>query len=87
MPRHVYVVPLLRVGFLLIAVLPAAAQVDRGAIVGVVADPTGARLSNAQVTITNRDTGQAVHITTDDEGNYNAKLLKIGAYSVSGSTR
>ena len=84
MLRHVYAVVLLSiVGFLLIADVPAAGQVDRGAIVGVVADPTGARLSNAQVTITNRDTGQPVHITTDDEGNYNAKLLKIGTYSVS----
>src|SRR5581483_1941639 len=70
-------------GIFLIAALPAAAQVDRGAIEGVVTDPTGARLSAAQVTITNRDTSQSVRITTDDEGNYNAKLLKIGTYSVS----
>lgn len=84
MLRHVYPVVLLSmVGFLLTAAMPAAAQVDRGAIVGAVTDPTGARLSNAQVTITNRDTGQSVHIAADDEGNYNAKLLKIGAYSVS----
>src|SRR5208337_3285572 len=36
-----------------------------------------------QITITNRETGQAVHLTTDGEGNYNANLLKIGTYSVS----
>src|ERR1700687_4595989 len=70
-------------GLLLIAAMPASAQVDRGAIEGAVTDPTGARLSNAQVTLTNRDTGQSVRITTDDEGNYNVKLLKIGTYSVS----
>src|SRR6266496_1895239 len=63
---------------LLTAAMPASAQVDRGAIEGVVTDPTGARLSNAQVTLTNRDTGQSVRMTTDLEGNYNAKLLKIG---------
>src|SRR5205823_652622 len=68
---------------LLIAAMPASAQVDRGAIEGVVTDPTGARLSNARVTLTNRDTGQSVSMTTDLEGNYNAKLLKIGTYSVS----
>jgi Carboxypeptidase regulatory-like domain len=84
MLRHVYAVRLSTVfGLLLITAMPAAAQVDRGAIVGAVTDPTGARLSNAQVTIANRDTGQLVHITTDEEGNYNAKLLKIGTYSVS----
>ena len=68
--------------FLLIASGPAAAQVDRGVIVGIVTDPSGARVSNAEVTITNRDTGQPIRLTTDDEGNYKASLLKIGPYSV-----
>jgi hypothetical protein len=70
-------------GFLLIVTVPAMAQVDRGAIVGTVTDPTGARISSAQITIANRETGQSVHLTTDGEGNYNANLLKIGTYSVS----
>ena len=85
MLRRVYAVVLLSVffGFHLIATVPSAAQVDRGAIVGTVTDPTEARISNAQITITNLDTGQPVRITTDDQGNYNAKLLKIGPYSVS----
>src|SRR5260370_29706669 len=67
-----YLLPTFFALLLLIAAVPASAQVDRGAIEGVVTDPTGARLSNAQVTLTNRDTGQSVRITTDDEGNYNA---------------
>src|ERR1700730_8463000 len=85
MHRCVYAVVLLSAifAFFLIATTRAVAQVDRGAIVGTVTDPTGARLSGAQVTITNRDTSQPVHLTTDDEGTYNAKLLKIGTYSVS----
>src|SRR5580704_5172983 len=70
-------------GFLLMGSVPAIAQVDRGNIVGVVTDPSGARISDAQITITNRDTGQPVHLTTDEEGNYKATLLKIGPYSVS----
>jgi hypothetical protein len=85
MLRRVYALVLFSgfFGFLLIAAIPGVAQVDRGAIVGTITDPTGARISNAQITITNRDTGQPVHITTDDEGNYSAKLLKIGTYSIS----
>src|SRR5947209_9475398 len=59
------------------------AQVDRGSIVGTVSDASGANVEGAKVAVTNRDTGQSVHIASDDEGNYNAKLLKIGTYSVS----
>jgi len=59
------------------------AQVDRGAIGGAVTDPTGARVANAQIIITNIETGQPVRVSTDDQGNYSAKLLKIGTYSVS----
>ncbi|MFZ1141207.1 MAG: carboxypeptidase regulatory-like domain-containing protein [Candidatus Sulfotelmatobacter sp.] len=83
--RTVHAVVLLSVffGLLLITSVPATAQVDRGAILGTVTDPSGARISNAQITVTNRETGQPVHLTTDDEGNYNANLLKIGTYSVS----
>src|ERR1035437_881487 len=70
-------------GFVLIATIPAAAQVDRGAIVGTVTDPSGARIANARITITSLETSQSVHLTTNEEGNYNANLLKIGTYSVS----
>ncbi len=85
MLRRVYAVVLLAVfcSFLLTNSVPAAAQVDRGAIVGTVTDPSGARLAGAHVTITNLDTSQPVHLTTDEEGNYKANLLKIGTYSVS----
>ena len=80
---HAVILLLAFFGLLLITTTPATAQVDRGAIVGTVTDPSGARISNAQITVTNRETGQPVHLTTDDEGNYNANLLKIGTYSVS----
>jgi len=79
---YAVVVFLLFFGFLLIA-MPGAAQVDRGAIVGTITDPSGARVSSAQITLTNLATGQPVRIATDDEGSYTAKLLRIGAYSVS----
>ncbi len=80
---HAVVLLLAFFGLVLIAAIPAIAQVDRGAIVGAVADPSGARISSAQITIINRETGQAFHLTTDEEGNYTANLLKIGTYSVS----
>jgi hypothetical protein len=58
------------------------AQVDRGAIVGVVTDSAGALVAGAKVTVTNLAANQSTTLTTDDEGNYAAKLLRIGAYSV-----
>jgi hypothetical protein len=61
----------------------AFGQVDRGSIVGTITDSSGARVSDAQVTVTSRDTAQPSRITTDEQGNYSANLLKIGAYSVS----
>src|SRR5438270_4197122 len=31
----------------------------------------------------NLQTGQSIHLTTDNEGNYSARLLKVGSYAVS----
>jgi len=58
------------------------AQVDRGSIVGTVADPTGARVADATVTVTNLATSQSTTVTTDGSGDYTVNLLRIGAYSV-----
>src|ERR1700682_6214496 len=58
------------------------AQVDRGSIVGLVTDPAGARVSGAQVTVTNLATNQSISVTTDENGQYSADLLRIGMYSV-----
>lgn len=72
--------------FLILIVLlccsSASAQVDRGSIVGSVSDPSGARIADAAVTVTNLETNQAYEFKTDGEGNYSAPLLKIGRYSV-----
>jgi len=61
----------------------AVAQVDRGAILGTVTDQAGARIGDAQVTITNLAANQPTAVTTDAEGNFAANLLRIGTYSVS----
>ena len=63
--------------------LSAAAQVDRGAIVGTVTDQAGARISGAEVTVTNVETNQPTRVVTNDEGAFAANLLRIGTYSVS----
>jgi len=65
-----------------ILAISCPAQVDRGGIVGVVTDPAGAVVAGAQVTVTNLETNQSTTLTTDDQGNYAAKLLRIGMYSV-----
>ncbi len=61
---------------------PLFAQVDRGGIVGLVTDPAGARVTGAQVTVSNLATNQSIVVTTDEQGHYAADLLRIGTYSV-----
>ena len=58
------------------------AQVDRGSIVGLVTDPAGARVPGAQVTVTNLAADQSISVTTDEQGQYAADLLRIGTYSI-----
>ena len=68
--------------FILFALPLATAQVDRGGIVGTVTDQTGALVPGVQVVVTNVSTNQVTTVTTDDQGNYAATLLRIGTYSV-----
>ena len=60
----------------------AFAQADQGAIIGVVQDPTGAVVANAQVTLTNVDTGFTLQAQTNNDGNYVFSPIKIGKYKV-----
>ena len=60
----------------------ASAQVDRGSIAGTVTDTSSASVAGAKVMVTNLETGQVVEVSTDEGGNYSAKLLRIGRYSV-----
>ena len=61
---------------------PLWAQKDAGAIVGIVRDPSGAVVAGAQVTVTDVDHGTQLTLSTNDEGQYVASLLRIGSYSV-----
>jgi Carboxypeptidase regulatory-like domain len=57
-------------------------QVDEGAITGTVADPTGAVIPNAQVTLLNTDQGLTLTTTTNGSGVYTFSPVRIGHYSL-----
>src|ERR1035437_174489 len=61
---------------------PAFAQADQGAITGTVLDPQERAVVNAQITITEVDTGFTVSTKTNGSGYYEVSPLKIGPYSV-----
>ena len=61
----------------------AFAQADQGTITGVVKDSAGAVIQNAQVTLTNTDTGLVLQVKSDGSGVYVFSPVKIGNYEVS----
>jgi hypothetical protein len=71
------------VGLALIApVAHGQATISTGIILGTVTDQSGATVADAKVTITNRDTGQAVNVSTSSAGTYSSGGLIPGNYSV-----
>jgi hypothetical protein len=58
------------------------AQIPVGRISGTVADPTGAAVAGAPVTITNTDTQAQRTVSTDGRGFYSMGGLPIGPYKV-----
>src|SRR5882762_7858559 len=54
-----------------------------GRIAGTVADEKGAGIPSAQVTVTNKATGEERKVTADDSGHYIVPLLPPGSYTVS----
>jgi hypothetical protein len=67
---------------LLLASQSVFAQVDEGSISGLVQDPTGAVVPNAQVTLLNTDQGTTLATTTNSAGEYTFSPVRIGKYSV-----
>lgn len=65
----------------------ALAQVDQGAIIGVVTDSSGAVIPGAQVTLTETETGLVLTAKTNGSGNYFFSPIKIGNYTVSASAK
>ena len=66
-----------------LSVVPLSAQVDTGSISGTVADPSGAVVGGAKVTLTNEGTGASLSTATGSDGLYNFSPLKIGSYTLS----
>lgn len=66
----------------LLAGLPALAQLGVGQIEGVIQDPTGAVVPGARVVVRNVETGQERQLTTDEVGRYRALNLRPGQYEV-----
>ena len=75
------------IGFLLTVLNTnrAFAQVDQGTITGVVQDSTGAVIPDADVTLSNTDTGLALQAKSNASGVYVFSPIKIGQYNVSAS--
>jgi hypothetical protein len=72
---------------LLSAVPPTNAQTYRGAIRGVVRDPSGAAIVGANVTAKNSDTGLARTTTTVEDGGYVISELPAGTYQVEAESK
>src|ERR1039458_1437071 len=61
----------------------ALAQLDQGAINGIVKDSSGGAIPGALVTLTNTDTNFVLQGRTDAKGEYGFSPIKIGHYTVS----
>jgi len=68
--------------FLVLACLPARAQVDTGSIVGTVQDSSGAIVPGATVTIVDEATGRARSEQSGTDGGYTFSPLRIGNYTL-----
>jgi hypothetical protein len=62
--------------------LLAQTTISTGSIQGTVADASGAVLSGAKVTITNKATAQSINTTTNASGTYTSGALTPAAYEV-----
>ncbi len=71
--------------FLLVCLLGASAgfaQTSKGFLVGTVADPNGANIPNANITITNTATGAVRTTTSQDNGTYRFDAIDPGTYNL-----
>ena len=66
----------------MVAPMSAQSTVATGNIQGALTDPSGAVVAGAKITITNKDTGQVLRVTTSSAGTYNSGALVPGDYSV-----
>src|SRR5579875_107693 len=62
--------------------LPQLRAQELGSISGLVTDASGSVIPNAQVTVTNEQTGATRNLQTNQAGNYNVPDLVIGKYTL-----
>src|SRR5580765_5362947 len=74
--------PIRIIAVILLSVIGAFAQTNKGAISGSVVDPNGAAVPGATVTITNIGTGQKTTVTTSEAGSFNVQSLDPVVYNV-----
>lgn len=67
---------------LLLSALCFAQATDNGNLSGTVADPNGAVVPNATVTVTNVGTGLKRTLNTNAEGRWSASVLPLGEYEI-----
>jgi hypothetical protein len=65
--------PIRLIAVILLSVIGAFAQTNKGGISGSVVDPNGAAVPGATVTVTNIGTGQKVTVTTGESGSFNVQ--------------
>jgi len=75
----------LMIATLLLFVAQGSAQTDQGAITGIVQDTSGAMIPNAQINVTDVDTGLVLQGRTNGGGVFVFSPLKIGNYTVTAS--
>src|SRR6185503_15306236 len=62
----------------------AIAQAPVGTLTGIVTDPSGAVIRNAEITIRNKATGAERKLRSDEDGSFSAAALPAGEYEVQG---
>lgn len=67
---------------LLLVTVTSVAQTSNGTIAGVVADPDGAVIQNASVTVTNKDNGEKHVAKTNSFGAYRIESVTPGLYTI-----
>ena len=73
---------MLTLSLVFVSVASGQTTVAQGSIQGTVTDPSGAVVSGAKITITNRATGQVASTTSTSSGAYNSGGLIVGDYTV-----
>src|SRR5215208_303544 len=67
---------------ILLAALNGYGQATSGSLMGTVADPAGAAIPGAKLTITSQERGTVSTLTTNESGNYIRTQLASGLYTV-----